>query len=46
MATALAFIIPLDLEFRRALLWISISLTIASGIDYVLVGQKRLDNWE
>lgn len=46
MITALTYIIPLSLEVQRICLWTSIALTVASAIDYILVGQKRLASWD
>lgn len=45
MATALAFIIDFPEGGRSFLLTATIIFTIASAIDYILVGEKRLGQW-
>jgi cardiolipin synthase len=45
MATALAVLIPLPDAAVSAMLWIMIALTIASAIDYLRVGERRLGEW-
>lgn len=45
MATALAVMVPFPDVAVSAMLWITIVLTIASAVDYLRVGERRLGEW-
>jgi cardiolipin synthase len=45
MATAFACIINLPQPIPGALLWVTLLVTVASAIDYVIVGEKKLGAW-
>lgn len=46
MALALSFIIPQLKPLQIPFLWLSISATIISAIDYIIIGQKKLAGWD
>ncbi len=45
MVTALAVMLPMPASVVNGLLWITIALTIASAVDYLRVGERRLGEW-
>lgn len=45
MATALAVMLPLPRSVGHVMVWMTIALTIASAIDYLRVGERRLGEW-
>lgn len=44
MTTALCCLMNLDM-FIRFLLWTTVAVTVASAIDYVIIGEKKLGAW-
>lgn len=45
MATALACVMDIGNPVMRILLWSSIACTIASAIDYIIIGERKLRAW-
>lgn len=45
MSTALAVMLSVPEVLTQALLWTTIGLTVASAIDYLRVGERRLGEW-
>ncbi len=45
MATALVCLIPASPDIVRLSLWLMLLFTIASSVDYVIVGEKKLGAW-
>lgn len=46
MTAAVACILPISHSLIHYLLWAAVGMTIVSAIDYVIVGLKRLGEWE
>lgn len=46
MLTALSFLVPILNGLQQPLLWLSVTATVVSAIDYVILGQKRLAGWD
>jgi len=45
MVMALAIMLPMPAPVVNGLLWLTIGLTVASAIDYLRVGERRLGDW-
>lgn len=45
MITALAVIWHIPFDWQKILVWGTVGITITSGVEYILVGEKRLGEW-
>ena len=45
MVMALAIMLPMPAPVVTGLLWLTIALTVASAVDYLRVGERRLGEW-
>jgi len=45
MATVLSIIAAVPIIFQDILLWCAIALTVISTIEYIVIGEKRLGEW-